>query len=127
VVALVLTLAVAVLTGCDKKNSSFPSTQNPHQPSPYEARMQAAFQIIDQSKRNEALDEVARDAAKDGDVGIVRRATLAITDPDARNNSAAACAEALAKAGKRQEAIAIANLITGMTLRDSTLAKLAGK
>ena len=130
VVTLIFALTAVLVAGCDDKKST-PSLPNnfggTHAQSPFEARLQAAFQIMDMGKRNESMETIAWDAAKDGDPIITRRALLAISDMGARNNAAAACAPILAKAGKRTDANSVAVLITDMALRDATMAKLAGE
>ena len=130
VLTLIFALTGFLVAGCDDKQSAAAPQNNfggTHAQSPYESRLQAAFQIMDMGKRNEAMEAIARDAAKEGDPIITRRALLAISDMGARNNAAATCAPVIAKAGKRADANALANLITDMALRDATLAKLAGE
>jgi hypothetical protein len=133
--SLILALAVCLMAGCDNKSSgpgvSTP-TDNPEKiaaaaAADLQQRYQAATQINDISKRDNALDAVAGDAAKAGFGDVAKKAILGINSVSGRDASASACAVALAKAGKRADANAVAQLINSVSLRDSTLAKLAGQ
>ncbi len=132
---LVLALATCLVSGCEKKSSgpgvSTP-TDNPEKiaaaaAADLQQRYQAAAQINDISKRDNALDAVAGDAAKAGFGDVAKKALMGINNIGGRDASASACAVALAKAGKRADANAVAQLINSVSLRDSTLAKLAGQ
>ena len=124
----VIAVVVCLTAGCKKNEAgALPPAGNRSRMSEYEQRFRSANHIMDINKRNEAMDAIARDAAKAGDTMITTRGLLMIIDRDMRNKSAAECALAVAKAGNRSSANSIANLISDMSLRDTTLAKLAGK
>jgi hypothetical protein len=128
----VLLIAVAIVAelvvGCGR---STPVPDKPTSDKPLsgaadlQARLTAAMAITGVSLRNTSLATVAVDASMAGEVELVKRAINEITDVQTKNDSAATAALKLAGKGKRAEAIDVADLITGVTLRNETLAKLA--
>jgi hypothetical protein len=132
---LMLALTACLVAGCEKKSPGSGISTPPDNPEKIAAaaaadlqqRYQAAAQINDISKRDNALDAVAGDAAKAGFGDTAKKAIMGINSIGGRDASASACAVALAKAGKRADANAVAQLINNIALRDSTLAKLAGE
>jgi hypothetical protein len=88
-------------------------------------RMDAAETISDTSAKNNLLATLVQDAAKAGDVEIVKAALAKINDPDAYDTAAHDAAGTLNQAGMRKEAIAIAKGIHDTDIRDKVLTELA--
>jgi hypothetical protein len=89
------------------------------------SRYEAAIAINSIAKRNEALSAVARDAAKEGDAGVVKKCIQSINSISVRDDAAFTAAIALAQFGKGQEAKEVAQTINDITRRDEALAKIA--
>ena len=89
------------------------------------SRYEAAIAINSIAKRNEALSAVARDAAKEGDAGMVKKCIQSINNISVRDDAAFTAAIALAQFGKGQEAKEVAQTINDITRRDEALAKIA--
>ena len=132
--AAMLTLAAGLVAGCEKRNDGIPSssTTAPEKHAAATAadflqRYQAAMQINEISKRDDALEGLAKDAAKVGEGDVVKKALMGINSINTRDSAASAAAVALAHAGKRADGTAVAQLINSIAVRDSTLAKLASE
>jgi hypothetical protein len=88
------------------------------------ARLEAALKIQNVFDRDPALAGVAKDAAKVGWAKLVTKAVAAV-GPLNKDDVAAECAAELAKAGQRQAALEVAQMINNIFTRDATLKKLA--
>jgi hypothetical protein len=91
----------------------------------FATRLAAAQKIEESDLRDKTMGDLVHDAAVAGDIPNLQMALGQITDADQRDASARETAVALAAAGKRDEAITIAESITDSTLRDQTLSELA--
>jgi hypothetical protein len=91
----------------------------------FTARLEAAMTIFGINEKDDALGQVARDAAKAGEAEIVRKAIGNMIGNNSRDATAHEAALLLAKAGQRKAAVEIAKSIFGNTTRDQTLSELA--
>jgi hypothetical protein len=91
----------------------------------FTARLEAAMTIFGINEKDDALGQVARDAAKAGEPEIVRKAIGNMIGNNSRDATAHEAALLLAKAGQRKAAVEIAKSIFGNTTRDQTLSELA--
>jgi hypothetical protein len=91
----------------------------------FAARLEAASTISANSERDNALGQVARDAARAGQGEIAKKAIGQIFGNPTRDEAAHDSALLLAKSGNRKVAIDIARGIFGNTTRDQTLSELA--
>jgi serine/threonine protein kinase len=89
------------------------------------ARLEAAVTINMPSEKDSALAQVAADAAKGGEVTILRRALGQITNPTQRDDVAHESTRLLSKQGLRRQAIDVARTIINPTRRDQTMSELA--
>lgn len=89
------------------------------------ARYEAAMAITDFTIRDQALSQVAPQAAACGDMQLTRAALGAISDFTVRDSAADAAAMVLAQIGMRTQAIEIARTMSDFTRRDATLQKLS--
>jgi hypothetical protein len=112
-----LGLVLAIGCGKDAKQK-----QTPEQ---LKGRLDAAIGITDPSKRNDALQSVAEDAAEAGVGEVAQAAAERITDPSRKNNVAAACALKLAERGDTKGATTVAGLITDPSRKNDVLGKIA--
>ena len=90
-----------------------------------ESRLEAAQSISDTSGRDAAFAQLARDAAKAGDVNLVRRTLSRILGSQERDQAALESVRLLAQLGLRKPAVEIAKTISGGTVRDTALSELA--
>jgi hypothetical protein len=88
-------------------------------------RFESAVAAGNVNTRDEILGQLARDAAKAGHPGIVRKALSQMTDPAARDDTAAGCAAALVQAGYQAEAREMARKIRDTASRERTLKRMA--
>jgi hypothetical protein len=88
-------------------------------------RLEAASGISDGSARGEAMAGVATDAAKAGEVEIVKNSLRQINDTTKQNEAAYESVGLLAKHGMRRQALEIAKEIRDQDLRDKALSDLA--
>jgi predicted Ser/Thr protein kinase len=88
-------------------------------------RLEAASAISDDSARNGAMAAVATDAAKAGEVEIVKSSLPRIMDFTKQNETAYESVRLLAKHGMRKQALEIAKAIGDTNLRDKALSDLA--
>jgi serine/threonine protein kinase len=87
-------------------------------------RLTTASMINDIELRDKSIAAVASDAAKAGEVDLVKQSLEKMSFP-ARNQTAQASAIELANQGLRKQALEIATAIEDRELRDKTLAALA--
>jgi hypothetical protein len=88
-------------------------------------RLEAAENIEELTLKDQALSDLARQAAVAGEADIVTSALDQMTQLEKRDQDTREFAILLAKAGHRKEAIALAEGITNIQLRDKTLVELA--
>ncbi len=88
-------------------------------------RLAATETITDESIKDKSLTTLAEDAAKAGEVKIVKSALDGMMDGGRRDTATSASALLLAKAGFLKPAIELARVIADDDLRDKTLAELA--
>ena len=88
-------------------------------------RAEAAAGISGVEERARVFARLATDAARAGEVELVRTSLQRITDMDGRNQAAVASARLLVRRHLRKQAIEIAKSITDIDLRDRTLSELA--
>jgi hypothetical protein len=88
-------------------------------------RLDAATQITDADKKDEALAQVAVDAADKGDVDTAGAALDKIQKLDRRSDVAEKCATKLAERGNTAGATAMAQRIDDLKRRNEVLAKIA--
>jgi hypothetical protein len=88
-------------------------------------RLAAASVIYESEPKDKSLAAVAADAAKAGEVDLVKDALRQMYENSRRNQAAHESALLLAKRGLREQAIEIARTINENTIRDQTLSELA--
>ncbi|MGD0816427.1 MAG: protein kinase [Verrucomicrobiota bacterium] len=89
------------------------------------ARLAAASVIYEAEPKDKSLAAVAGDAAKAGEVDLVKDALRQMFENSRRNQAAHDSALVLAKRGLREQAIEIARTINENSVRDQTLSELA--
>ena len=102
-----------------------PAIPSPLSPQDLRTRFDAAQAINNFVSRDAALAGVAKDAAREGDVDLVRQALEAINTFTRRDEAAGESARLLNSHGLRTEAIEIAKTMNNWTTRDQVLAELA--
>jgi hypothetical protein len=117
---LFLAVALIVAAGCSTGDSSAPGS-----PANLAARLEAAKGVSHQAKRDEALAQVALDAAAAGEGGTAREAIEAISHTSKKDDTALQAARRLTKAGNAEGATAVAKQIGNVAKRDEALAKIA--
>jgi hypothetical protein len=90
-----------------------------------DARLEAASMITDMDSRNGSLATIATDAAKAGEIKIVKESLQHINDFGTRNQTAFNAVRLLAKRGLKKEALETAKGINDMEIRDQALSELA--
>jgi hypothetical protein len=119
--AWVLFAAPFMSFGCGTRDSGAPAKPDDR----FERRFVEVVRITDDGKRQEALAQIATDAADAGDTANTWKALGWIKDPAGRDAPARACALKLAALGKRDDATLIAShQINSPDLRDKTLAEI---
>ncbi|MGP8202188.1 MAG: protein kinase domain-containing protein [Limisphaerales bacterium] len=88
-------------------------------------RLAAASVIYEAEPKDKSLAAVAADAAKAGEVDLVKDALQNMYETSRRNQAAHDSALLLAKRGLREQAIEIAQSINESSIRDQTLSELA--
>ena len=88
-------------------------------------RLTAAATITDPEIKDKSLATLAEDAAKAGEIEIMKSALSQMTDIDKHDVAAHESARLLAKAGHLKQAIETARGISDADLRDKALAELA--
>ena len=90
-----------------------------------DARLEAAANISGAAERDAALANLARDAAKSGEVNLVSDILQQIGGSAMQDHAALESVRLLAKLGLRKPALEIAKSITGSASRDQALSELA--
>jgi hypothetical protein len=93
----------------------------------FATRLDAAMGVQDVTKRDDALARVARDAAKRGRVGVVKRALTEMSVLEKHDATASEAALTLAGVNTGEDAVPVAKTIANQSLRDDTLAKIAAQ
>jgi len=88
-------------------------------------RLEAASMVNDAPTRNKSLGTVVTDAARAGEVEIVKQALNQFHDFYARNQAALEAVRLLANRGMKKQALEIAKTINDASMRDQALAELA--
>ncbi len=88
-------------------------------------RVEAADGIVNSAGRNRAFARLAADAAKVGEVELVRSSLERIIDSATRNQAALDSARLLARRHLRRQGIEIARTITDNGMRDRALSEMA--
>ena len=89
------------------------------------ARLQVGQRITSWVDKDQALASVAKDAAQEGEVEIVRAALNGITGWATKDDAAAESAQRLAAAGMHTHALEMARLMTSWSKRDEILRALS--
>lgn len=89
------------------------------------SRLEAAREINDITTKDEALAGIASDAAKAGEVRIIKQTVDQISNPTARDGAIQQAALSLTKRGLRKQAVDLAREISNITQRDETLSEIA--
>jgi predicted Ser/Thr protein kinase len=89
------------------------------------ARLDAATMISNQTEKDKALSQVAKDAAKAGEINLVYSAVDQIGASSTRDQTSLDSVRLLTKRGLRKEAIQIAQRISSNMMRDLALSELA--
>ena len=90
-------------------------------------RLDAATHISDLDKRDDALADIAVEAAEKGDLDVAGDALGRIQKPERRDDVAAKYASKLADRGKTDGATSMAMRIADLPRRNEVLAKIAHK
>jgi len=89
------------------------------------ARLEAASVIRESAVKDKSLAALATDAAKAGEVDLVKDSLRQMYETSRRNQAAHDSALLLARRGLREQALEIAKTIVENTVRDQTLSELA--
>jgi hypothetical protein len=121
-----LVVAVSILwAGCEPRGSAKPEGGAAPAPGGFASRLVAAKSIGNTTARDDALGQLAVDAAAGGDGETTKKAVGAIGSMEKKDQAASRAALNLAQVGKGEDANAVAMLIGSLTVRDQTLAKIA--
>jgi hypothetical protein len=125
-------LALLLLcTGCMRPQPPAPrATETPAAETPageegFTARLEAAQGISTLAKRDDALVQLAQDAADGGNGEVVKKAVALIQNVSTRDDAAFSAALRLAKSAKGDDAVAVAKMIMSLDRRDEALARIA--
>jgi predicted Ser/Thr protein kinase len=88
-------------------------------------RLEAASMMNDMTSRDKFIAAVATDAAKVGEIKVVKDSLQQINDFTMRNQTAREAVRLLAKQGLKKQALEIAKNIDDMSIRDQALSELA--
>jgi hypothetical protein len=88
-------------------------------------RLEAAMSIFDDAQKNKPLAAVATDAAKVGQIEILKKALAAMSNDDSRDEATHAATVLLNQHGLRKVAIEMAKGIRNILVRDQTMSELA--
>jgi len=88
-------------------------------------RLEAASMISDFTEKDNSLVVLAIDAAKAGEMEIIKTSLRQITDFTKRDETAHESARVLAKQGRRKQALEIAKGISNFEIRNQALSELA--
>ncbi len=89
------------------------------------SRLDAAKAISNTTMHDEALAQLAVDAATSGDVEVAKQSVNIISNSLIHDQAAQKAALLLAKAGKGDGAVLVARLISNSNIQNETLAKIA--
>src|ERR1043165_3888440 len=118
---LLAVLMAAAAFGCAKRIQ----VATPTPPSDLSARLRAAEAITFPSNRDSALAAVARDAAKSGNIPVLKKALGGMVFINTKDAAAAQCADILIEGKQLAAATEVANTITFINNRDAVLQKIA--
>ena len=120
-----LLLALFLMIGCRHQTPSIQDANSHVTPADFAARLEAAETIQSVSEHDNALADLAKDAAKAGDGSITKNAIDGIHTSNLHDTAAAEASVLLARGGKSADALAVAKSIRQSSLRDKTLATIA--
>lgn len=128
---IVLTCAILAVAGCG--NPPTPTTPpakqspkgTPATPEALAIRFKASDSIIDAGQREAAFAQLTLDAAASGDKKLVDRCLGEVFDSGRREQLKVKSALALGRAGKGEEALALANTIVDADVHAKIIAKIA--
>jgi hypothetical protein len=119
--SLVVCTSLFFSFGCGRRDTSAPAAADDR----FERRFIEVVGIRDQGKRQEALAQIATEAAEAGNTANTWKALGWMKDPGGRDAVARSCALQLAALGKRYDASLIAShQINNADLKDKTLAEI---
>jgi hypothetical protein len=113
------------MAGLDLKSLLTPVAATSNSRENLTERLAAIETIADESIKDKSLTSLAEDAAKAGEIKIVKSALDQMVDTNQRDAATSASALLLAKAGFLKPAIELARVIADDDIRDKTLAELA--
>jgi len=99
--------------------------RQPAPPTPYADRLAAAKDIADRPSRDQALHDIAVDAAAAPDVVAVREALKDIASSAVHDEAAEDAAVRLKQSGQTRAALEVASRITNGQKRDETMRELS--
>ena len=114
---VMLIAAGMVMAGCAHRQSA--------PPTPYADRLAAAKDIGDRPSRDQALHDIAIDAAAAPDVVAVRDALKSISDGTVHDEAAEDAAVRLKQSGQTRAALEVASRINNGQKRDEAMKELS--
>jgi hypothetical protein len=123
--AWLVVVALVLSVGCGRREPAKPEVATPPAPGGFASRLVAAKAIADMTAQDDALSQLAADAAAGGDGETAKQAVRAISSLEKKDQAASGAALHLAKIGKGDDANAVALLISTVSIRDQTLARIA--
>jgi hypothetical protein len=122
--SFVLFASLPLSFGCGTRDARNPAPAQPDDR--LEKRFLEVIRINEEGKKQEALAQIATDAAEAGDTANTWKALGWMKDAAGRDTAARSCALKLAALGKREDAILITeHQITNPDLRRTTRAEIA--
>ncbi len=126
VVLVVILMTLSLFVGCEGTVTvSDGDVASSSSAIDFSGRLEAGMAITDNSVRDTALAELARDAASAGETSVVKNAIDAIGSIELHDSASAEAAGLLSANGKSAEASSVAKQIRDNSLRDKTLAVIA--
>jgi hypothetical protein len=122
---ILLSLTLFLMVGCRDQTPSRHGGGSQATATDFAARLEAAEAIQNLAEHDDALADLAKDAAKAGDGAITKSAIDGIRTSSLHDSAAADAAVLLAKGGKSADALVIAKSIRQSSLRDQTLSAIA--
>ena len=89
------------------------------------ARLEAATMISSMMEKDRAMATLAKDAARAGEINIVKNSLRQIGGNETRDAAAHESVRLLAQHGHRKQAVEVARTISSMEIRDKALSELA--
>lgn len=120
IVAATVGLLLLGLAGCSTNDFEPFAPVNKRAPS-YEIQMAAALEIPVVHEQQDALSAIALDAANVGEAHWAKQALKAIGDWEVRDEAAIRVAGRLARGGKQEAAVEVAQSIASSAVRNETL------